>query len=85
MVVGQRLGITTVHSHAHVYVDIYINIVILLVNGAGGCGPVLQQRMLLLWGKQVPETILTHGWILDIAQEDISWTKVYIHVHTSLV
>lgn len=52
---------------------------------AGGCGPVLQQRMLLLWGKQVPETILTDALILDIAEDDISWTQVYIHVHKRLV
>jgi hypothetical protein len=47
----------------------------------GGYGPKLQQRMLLLWGKQVNEVILPEAWVLNMTAcpgLSLSWTQLDI-------
>ena len=39
-----------------------------------GCGPVLKQKVLLLWGKDTGRTICDEAWLLDL--ESCSWTQV---------
>ncbi len=39
-----------------------------------GCGPVLRQRLLLLWGKDSQHHICNETWILDY--ESFTWTLV---------
>ena len=39
-----------------------------------GCGPVLKQRTLLLWGKNENQKICDEAWMLDIDHR--KWTQV---------
>jgi len=39
-----------------------------------GCGPVLGQRVLLLWGKNLDRIICDEAWILDV--ETQTWIQV---------
>ena len=41
-----------------------------------GCGPVLKQRMLLLWGKDSEEHICNETWLLEISPLGFSWKLV---------
>ena len=43
----------------------------------GGSGPVLQQRMLLLWGKHVNDVILPEAWVLlMLPNNHFAWRQV---------
>ena len=39
-----------------------------------GCGPVLTQRMVFLWGKDTPHHICPETWLLDV--ETFTWVQV---------
>jgi len=42
-----------------------------------GCGPVLTQRMVFLWGKDTPHHICPETWLLDV--ETFTWVQVRYH------
>ena len=49
---------------------------------ANGFGPVLQQKLMLLWGKATPLLICPDTWLLEIKESkegeaiELSWTRV---------
>jgi hypothetical protein len=49
---------------------------------ADGYGPVLQQKLMLLWGKATPQLVCPDTWLLEIKESkeeeaiELSWTRV---------
>lgn len=43
-----------------------------------GCGPVLQQRLVLLWGKENPQLVSKETWMLELetGNSEFRWRKV---------
>ena len=41
-----------------------------------GCGPILKQKMLLLWGKQTKDLICSETWLMEFDAESYSWIQV---------